>query len=67
MFYNFFLIIIYKRWVIKLIIKEVILNKAKDYYKNNIEKLREEARNKYRNLLEEEKIKKREDEKKQIS
>ena len=67
MFYNFFFIIIYKRWVIKLIIKEVILNKAKDYYKNNIEKLREEARNKYRNLLEEEKIKKREDEKKQIS
>ena len=51
----------------KLIIKEVILNKAKNYYKNNIEKLREEARNKYRNLLEEEKIKKREDEKKQIS
>ena len=47
----------YKRWVIKLIIKktEVILNIAKDYYENHKEKLREQARNKYRNLPEEEK------------
>ena len=51
----------YKRWVIKLIIKktEVILNIAKDYYENHKEKLREQARNKYRNLPEEEKIKKK--------
>ena len=32
----------------------------KDYYENHKEKLREQARNKYRNLPEEEKIKKRE-------
>ena len=38
----------------------MILNKAKDYYKNNQERLREQARNKYRNLSEEEKNKKRE-------
>ena len=37
-----------------------MLSKAKDYYKNNKERLREQARNKYRNLPEEEKIKKRE-------
>ena len=40
--------------------RDVILNKAKDYYKNNQERLREQARNKYRNLSEEEKNKKRE-------
>ena len=40
--------------------REVILNKGKDYYENNNEKLTEQARNKYRNLPEEEKIKKRE-------
>ena len=28
--------------------REVILNRAKDYYKNNKELLREEAKNKYR-------------------
>ena len=39
--------------------REVALNKAKDYYENNKEKLREQARNKYRNLPEEEKIKKK--------
>ena len=38
----------------------MILNKAKDYYKNNKERLREQARDKYRNLSEEEKNKKRE-------
>ena len=39
--------------------REVILNDAKDYCKNNKEKLREQARNKYKNLPEEEKIKKK--------
>ena len=38
----------------------VILNRAKDYYKNNKEMLREKTRDKYRNLSEEEKNKKRE-------
>ena len=37
----------------------VILNRAKDYYKNNKEILREKTRDKYRNLSEEEKKKKR--------
>ena len=36
----------------------VILNRAKDYYKNNKEMLREKTRDKYRNLSEEEKKKK---------
>ena len=31
-----------------------MLSKAKDYYKNNKDKLREQARDKYRNLSEEE-------------
>ena len=35
-----------------------MLNKAIDYYKNNKAKLREQARDKYRNLSEEEKDKK---------
>ena len=38
----------------------VILNRAKDYYENDKERLREQARDKYRNLSEEEKYKKRE-------
>ena len=38
--------------------RNVILNKAKDYYKKNKEKLKEQARNKYRSLSEEEKNKK---------
>ena len=37
----------------------MILNRAKDYYENNKERLREQARDKYRNLSEE-KNKKRE-------
>ena len=37
---------------------DVILNRAKDYYENDKERLREQARDKYRNLSEEEKIKK---------
>ena len=36
--------------------REVILNRAKDYYGNNKELLRERAKNKYRELSEEEKI-----------
>ena len=38
----------------------MILNKAKDYYKNNKERLKEQARDKYRSLSEEEKNKRRE-------
>ena len=40
--------------------KDVILNKAKDFYKNNKERLREQARHGYRNVSEDEKNKKRE-------
>ena len=40
--------------------REVILNRAKDYYENDKERLREQARNKYRDLSEEEENKKRE-------
>ena len=39
---------------------KVILNKAKDYYENAKERLRQQARDKYRNLSEEEKNIKRE-------
>ena len=38
----------------------LILNRAKDSYENDKERLRKQARDKYRNLSEEEKIKKRE-------
>ena len=47
----------------KLIIKknrEVILNRAKDYYENDRRSLREQARDKYRNLSEGDENKKRE-------
>ena len=40
--------------------RDVILNRAKDYYENEKERLRVQARDKYRNLSEEEKNKKRE-------
>ena len=40
--------------------REIMLNRAKDYYENDIERLREHARNKYRNLSEEDKEKKKE-------
>ena len=40
--------------------RDVILNRAEDYYENDKERLKEQARNKYRNLSEEEKNKKRE-------
>ena len=39
--------------------REKTLNNAKDYDKNDKERLREQARNKYRNLSEEDKKKKR--------
>ena len=38
--------------------KDVILNRAKGYYENDKERLRKQARNKYKTLSEEEKIKK---------
>ena len=38
--------------------RDVILNRVKDYYENDKKKLREQARYKYRNLSEEEKIEK---------
>ena len=40
--------------------RDVILNRAKDYCDNDKERLREQARGRYRNLSEEEKNKKRE-------
>ena len=40
--------------------RDVILNRAKDYYENDKERLRVQARDKYRILYEEEKNKKRE-------
>ena len=45
----------------------MILNRAKDYYENDKEKLREQGRDKYRNLSEEDKNKKKGIWKKQIS
>ena len=39
--------------------RNVMLNKAKDYYKNDKERLRGQTRDKYRNLSEEEKHKKK--------
>ena len=40
--------------------RDVILNRTKDYYGNDKERLREQARDKYKNLSEEEKNNKRE-------
>ena len=40
--------------------RDVILNKVKDCYKYNKERLKEQVRDKYRSLSEEEKNKKRE-------
>ena len=40
--------------------QEVILKRAKDYHENDKERLREQARDKYRSLSEEDKNKKRE-------
>ena len=38
--------------------REIILKRAKDYYENDKERLREQSRNKYRNLSQEDKDKK---------
>ena len=38
--------------------RDVILNRSKNYYENNKERLRRQARDKYRNLSEEENNKK---------
>ena len=46
--------------------RDVILNRTKGYYENDKERLREQARDKYRNLSEEEKNKKKRIWKKQI-
>ena len=40
--------------------RDVIINRAKDYYKIDKERLKEQARDKYRNLSEKDKNKKRE-------
>ena len=40
--------------------RDIILNRAKDYYENDKERLRAQARDKYKNLSKEEKNKKRE-------
>ena len=60
-FYKFFFAL-YKKSVEQLIIKnrEVILNRAKDYYRNNRDELKVKARDKCRELSEEEKYIKRE-------
>ena len=53
----------YKIWVKQLIIKknrDVILNRAKGYYENVKKRLREQVRDKYGNLSEEDKNKKKE-------
>ena len=39
--------------------RDVMLNRTKDYYENNKERLRELAKNKYRNLSEEDQNKKK--------
>ena len=46
--------------------REVILNRGKGYYENDKERLREQARDKYRNLSEEDKNKKKNMEKTDI-
>ena len=38
--------------------RDVMLNRAEDYYENDKERLREQTRDKYRNISEEKKIKK---------
>ena len=40
--------------------RDVALNKAKEYYENNNERLKKQAGDKYRNLSEEDRNKKRE-------
>ena len=41
--------------------REIALNTAKNYYKNNNKRLKKQVREKYRNLSEEDEVKKRED------
>ena len=63
-FYKFFLIIYKNEWKCWFNHyqrnRDVLLNRAKDYYENDKERLRKEVRDKYRNLSEEEENKKRE-------
>ena len=49
-----------KKFIIYKVVLSIILNRSKDYYENNKERLRKQARDKYRNLSEKEKKKKRE-------
>ena len=42
------------------VVTDVVLNRAKDYYENNKERLTQQARDQYKNLFEEGKNKKRE-------
>ena len=42
------------------VVTDVVLNRAKDYYENNKERLTQQARDQYKNLFEKEKNKKRE-------
>ena len=61
-FVIFFFFSLYKKWKIQLIIKDAekkMLSRAKDYYENDKERLREQAKNKYRNLSEEDKKKRK--------
>ena len=64
MFYKHFFIIYKNEWIRWLTYyqktRSVILNRAKDSYENDKERLTEQARDKYRNLSEEGKFKKRE-------
>ena len=39
--------------------RDIVLSKAKDYYKNNNERLKKQVKDKYRNWSEEDKNKKR--------
>ena len=52
----------YEKWITQIIIKEtdVILNRVKDYCENDKKRLREQARDNYRNLSEEDENNKRE-------
>ena len=58
-FYKFFLLYIKVSWSAYLTYYQrnwdVILNRAKDYYENDEERLRKQARDKYRHISEEEK------------
>ena len=56
----------YKNEWVKLRDRDVILNRAKDYYENDKERLKKHDRDKYKNLSEEEINKKKRIRKKQI-